>query len=176
MDQVKLLYAMGEVDDDILYFKYHLKNVIWAILMGIVTMLLCLFVAERYLGVSGFVMDVSYSPDGDMFARLNPNLKLGLWFRRVFLIVIPLLFMNKVRWRYTWVNFFVFFFLYFPMREIAGQWPCMGYLGTPTGMLSLPWIVNPLIMMVHFWGVQSLVYLAFNAVRALRQRNDQNNM
>lgn len=165
MDREKLLYAMGEVDDEILYFKYHLKNVAWALLLGVVTMILCLFVAERFLGVSGFVMDVTYTPDGDMLSRVNPHLKIGLWFRRICLVVIPLVFARKVRWRYTWVNFFVYFFLYFPMRELAGQWPGMGYMGEGGSILPVPWILNPIIMMFHFWGVQSLVYLAYNAVR-----------
>lgn len=167
MDREKLLYAMGEVDDEVLYFKYHLKNVLWALLMGLVTMITCLFVAERILGVSGFVTYVEYTPEGYMLAGLNPHIKIGLWFRRICLVLIPLLFSRKVRWRYTWVNFFVFFFLYFPMRELAGQWPGMGYLGEGGSILPLPWILNPIIMMFHFWGVQSLVYLVHHAIVAI---------
>lgn len=163
----RLLEAMGEVDDEILYFKYHLKNVAWAILMGIVTMILCLFVAERILGVSGFVISVEYRPDGEILSRVNPHLKIGLWFRRVCLVLIPLIFSRKVRWRYTWVNFFVYFFLYFPIRAIVGYWPAMGYLADNTGFLALPWILNPIFMMCHFWLVQSAVFAVVNFVRFL---------
>lgn len=170
MDREKLLYAMGEVDDDILYFKYHLKNVAWALLMGLVTMILCLFVAERILGVSGYVVSVEYGSDGEMLSAVNPHIKIGLWFRRICLVVIPLVFAKKVRWRYTWVNLFLFFGLYFPFRALAGQWPAMGYLGDGGSFLPIPWILNPIIMMFHFWGVQSLFFLVYNTFQFVRKK------
>lgn len=165
MDRDKLLEAIGEVDDEILYFKYHLKNVLWALLMGLITIILCLFVAERILGVSGFVKSVSYLESGDIQFTIIPHIKNGLWFRRVFLVVIPLLFVSKVRWRYTWVNLFLFIGLYFPLKALAGQWPVMGYLGDNSGILALPQIVNPFIMAFHFWGIQSLVFSGVNFIR-----------
>lgn len=173
MDREKLLYAMGEVDDDVLYFKYHLKNVLWALLMGLVTMITCLFVAERLLGIGGFVTNVEYFESGEIRWSIDPHLHLGLWFRRICLVLIPLLFAHKVRWRYTWVNFFLYFALYFPMRMIAEPWPVMSYMGSGSGILALPWIVNPFLMMFHFWGVQSLVYLAYNGVRGLYKLRKQ---
>lgn len=173
MDREKLLYAMGEVDDDVLYFKYHLKNVLWALLMGLITMITCLYISERVLGVSG-VVEIDYNELGHAVGwSINRNRKPGLWFQWICLIVIPLLFAGKVRWRYTWVNLFLYFGLYFPMRFFAQPWPCMGYMGSPTGWFSPPWIVYPFIMMFHFWGVQSLVYLAYNGVRGLYKLRKQ---
>ena len=169
MDREKLLYAMGEVDEDVLYFQYHLKNVLGALLMGLLTIILCLFVAERILGVSGFVKDVCYYAPGDTRWTIIPHLKIGLWFRRVLLIVLPVLFAGKVRWRYTWVNLFLFIGMYFPMKALAGQWPAMGYLGDNSGILAPPQIVNPFVMAFHFWGVQSIVFAGINLLRYVRR-------
>ena len=167
MDREKLLEAIGEVDEDVLYFKYHLKNIFWALVMGVLTMITCLYIAERHLGIQGFI-EYEYGATGRVIGwSLNRSFQPGLWFRWICLIGLPLLFARKVRWRYTWVNFFVFFFLYFPMRELAGQWPGMGYLGEGGSILPLPWILNPIIMMFHFWGVQSLVYLVHHAIVAI---------
>ena len=165
MDREKLLEAIGEVDEDVLYFKYHLKNIFWALVMGVLTMITCLYIAERHLGIQGFI-EYEYGATGRVIGwSLNRSFQPGLWFRWICLIGLPLLFARKVRWRYTWVNLLLFFALYFPIRMIAKPWPYMFYLSdSSNGIINIPWIVLPFMMTFHFWGVQSLVYLAYNTV------------
>lgn len=171
MDREKLLYAMGEVDEDVLYFKYHLKNVLWALLMGLVTMITCLYIAERHLGIHGFIEYEYGAATGRVIGwSLNRSFQPGLWFKWICLIVIPILFARKVRWRYTWVNLLFYFVLYFPIRMIAKPWPYMFYMSdSSSGILVIPWIILPFGMTFHFWGVQSIVFAGINLLRYVRR-------
>lgn len=148
------------------HYQSVIRSVLWTVLMGIVTVFLCLLIAERYLGITGRVTDVKYDAFGTPYEwTVRITEEPGRWFRSVWLILIPLFFMRKVRWHYTWINLFVYISLYFPVKDFAGQWPAMGYLADNSGFLAFPQIVNPFVMAFHFWGAQSLVYLICNILR-----------
>lgn len=150
-----------------------LRSVLWSLLMASVTIVLCLIVAERFLGITGFVKSVEYGPNGGMEWLVDPHLKIGVWFRRIFLLVIPLVFYRKVPWPYTLIHPILYTAAYFPIREVIGVWPAMGFLAHGGGFLNIPPILTAIMMALYFWSAQSLVYLVCWLVRLFLKKRKE---
>ena len=75
------------------------KKWLWAGVMGILTILLCLIVSDDLLGLN--------SPPA--------RSQIGHYVFWVSLIGLPLLFYKFVSWRYTLLNIPLYFLLYFPI-------------------------------------------------------------
>ena len=80
------------------------KKWLWAGVMGILTILLCLIVSDDLLGLN--------SPPA--------RSQMGHYVFWVSLIGLPLLFYKFVSWRYTLLNIPLYFLLYFPIYELCG--------------------------------------------------------
>lgn len=80
------------------------KKWLWAGVMGILTILLCLIVSDDLLGLN--------SPPA--------RSQMGHYVFWVSLIGLPLLFYKFVSWRYTLLNIPLYFLLYFPVYELCG--------------------------------------------------------
>ena len=86
------------------------KKWLWAGVMGILTILLCLIVSDDLLGLN--------SPPA--------RSQMGHYVFWVSLIGLPLLFYKFVSWRYTLLNIPLYFLLYFPKifsgeRKLQGR-------------------------------------------------------
>ena len=77
------------------------KKWLWAGVMGILTILLCLIVSDDLLGLN--------SPPA--------RSQIGHYVFWVSLIGLPLLFYKFVSWRYTLLNIPLYFLLYFPAQS-----------------------------------------------------------
>ena len=93
------------------------KKWLWAGVMGILTILLCLIVSDDLLGLN--------SPPA--------RSQMGHYVFWVSLIGLPLLFYKFVSWRYTLLNIPLYFLLYFPAYELCGLFlgdtkPCISDL------------------------------------------------
>ena len=97
------------------------KKWLWAGVMGILTILLCLIVSDDLLGLN--------SPPA--------RSQIGHYVFWVSLIGLPLLFYKFVSWRYTLLNIPLYFLLYFPAYELCGLKHTHLFLQT-SGFISFP--------------------------------------
>ena len=118
------------------------KKWLWAGVMGILTILLCLIVSDDLLGLN--------SPPA--------RSQMGHYVFWVSLIGLPLLFYKFVSWRYTLLNIPLYFLLYFPIYELCGLKHTHLFLQTG-GFISFPVWFGAALVIACFWGIQSLVYL-----------------
>ena len=118
------------------------KKWLWAGVMGILTILLCLIVSDDLLGLN--------SPPA--------RSQIGHYVFWVSLIGLPLLFYKFVSWRYTLLNIPLYFLLYFPIYELCGLKHTHLFLQTGE-FISFPVWFGVILVTACFWGIQSLVYL-----------------
>ena len=112
------------------------KKWLWAGVMGILTILLCLIVSDDLLGLNS---RPARSQMGDYV----------FW---VSLIGLPLLFYKFVSWRYTLLNIPLYFLLYFPIYELCGLKHTHLFLQTG-GFISFPVWFGAALVAACFWGI-----------------------
>ena len=134
----------------------RLISIVYTIIMGILTILLCLVVADGEFG-------------------LNPppaRSHMGIVVYWVSIIVLPLLFYKCVPWRYTFLNLLLYFVLYFPVHELYSNNLTSMFLDTG-GFIAFPvWWYAALVSVV-FWGTQSIVYLITNVISYIIRKRKQ---
>lgn len=111
------------------------KKWLWAGVMGILTILLCLIVSDDLLGLN--------SPPA--------RSQIGHYVFWVSLIGLPLLFYKFVSWRYTLLNIPLYFLLYFPIYELCGLKHTHLFLQTG-GFISFPVWFGAILVTAYFWG------------------------
>lgn len=122
-------------------------SVIYTIIMGVLTILLCLVVADGEFGLNP-------SP-----ARSH----MGIVVYWISIIALPLLFYKRVPWRYTFLNLLLYFVLYFPVHKLYSNKLTSMFLDTG-GFIAFPvWCYAALVAVV-FWGTQSTIYLIGNII------------
>ena len=115
------------------------KKWLWAGVMGILTILLCLIVSDDLLGLN--------SPPA--------RSQMGHYVFWVSLIGLPLLFYKFVSWRYTLLNIPLYFLLYFPAYELCGLKHTHLFLQTG-GFISFPVWFGAILVTACFWGYKAL--------------------
>ena len=134
-------------------------SVIFAVLLALLTVVFCLVIADGFLGLNGFKVDF-----GDGTGVIYSNIKVGHYVFWIFLTGLPILFFRWVRWRYTILNWLVYFLLYFPVYYAFGLSHNHGLLQTGGFFAFPPW-VNALVVAVGFWTIQTAVFALCNLAR-----------
>lgn len=123
------------------------RRFLYAGIMGVLTILLCLVVADDILGLN--------APP----ARSQMGYPI-FW---VSLIGLPLLFYKLTPWRYTLLNIPLYFLLYFPVYELCGL-KHTHLLLKAGGFIEFGPLWGAMLVVALFWGVQSFVYFVCNVV------------
>ena len=138
--------------------KSRTMRIAYTILMGTLTILLCLVVVDGEFG-------------------LNPppaRSHMGIVVYWVSIIVLPLLFYKRVPWRYTFLNLLLYFVLYFPVHKLYSNSLTSMFLDTG-GFIAFPTWWYAALVSSAFWGIQSVVYLITNAVFYIIQKRKEHN-
>ena len=125
----------------------RMMSIVYTIIMGLLTILLCLVVADGEFG-------------------LNPppaRSHMGIIVYWASIIVLPLLFYKRVSWRYTLLNLPLYFVLYFPVHRLYSNKLTSMFLDTG-GFIAFPAWGYAILVAVIFWGTQSTVYLITNII------------
>lgn len=131
------------------------KKWIAAMIMGIFTVVLCLVIADHWIGLS-------QTPAH----RTRENLAHIILYGG--LVGLPILFYPKTTWPYTLLNLPLYFILYFPIAEIAGSAATHFFLRYAGGFIAFPDAFGAGITAVYFWSVQSVVFLVLWGVQRLQ--------
>ncbi len=135
--------------------KDLLKHLLYAGAMGLLTILLCLVVADHIFGLN------AQPAESQMGHPI-------FW---ISLIGLPVLFHKSTPWKYTLLNIPLYFLLFFPVWKMCGLQVAHHLLLQSGGFIEFPAFWNALLVTALFWGVQSLVYLVLYVVSfILRKR------
>ena len=125
-------------------------NLIFVCIMGVFTILISLVVADGVFGLN--------QPPAKATREL-----VGFLFFWCGMIILPLLFYKRVKWRDTLLNLPLYFLLYFPVYNMFGLKLTHSFL-KGGGFFAFPSYVGAILVAVVFWGIQSLVFLVINIV------------
>lgn len=125
-------------------------SLIFGCIMGVLTILISLVVADGVFGLN--------QPPAKATREL-----VGFLFFWCGMIVLPLLFYKRVKWRYTLQNLLLYFLLYFPAYEVFGLKHTHFFLETG-GFITFPSYWNAILVAVIFWGIQSIMFLIINSI------------
>jgi len=125
-------------------------SLIFGCVMGVLTILISLVVADGIFGLK--------QPPAKATREL-----VGFLFFWCGMIVLPLLFYKKVKWRHTLQNLLLYFLLYFPTYEVFGLKHTHFFLETG-GFITFPSYWGGILVAVIFWGIQSIMFLIINSI------------
>jgi len=125
-------------------------SLIFGCVMGVLTILISLVVADGIFGLN--------QPPAKAAREL-----VGFLFFWCGMIVLPLLFHKKLKWRDTLQNLLLYFLLYLPTYEVFGLKHTHFFLETG-GFIAFPSYWGGILVAVIFWGIQSIMFLIINSV------------
>ncbi len=120
------------------------SSLLYTLIMGLMTVSLSLAVADGVFGLSQLPADAGRELVGEVF----------LWCG---LILLPLLFFKKLKWKYTLLNLPLYFILYFPVYDFFGVRHYHKFLESGGFIGSPP--LSAALVAVSFWVIQSIVLL-----------------
>lgn len=126
------------------------EKFIYVWIMGICTIFLSLVVADGVFGLN--------QPPAKATREF-----VGFLFFWGGMIVLPLLFYKKVKWRDTFLNLPLYFLLYFPIYDMFGLKLTHSFLERG-GFFAFPSYMGAILVAVVFWGIQSIVFLVINII------------
>lgn len=126
------------------------EKFIYVWIMGICTIFLSLVVADGVFGLN--------QPP----AKATREFVAFLFFWSG-MIVLPLLFYKRIKWRNTFLNLPLYFLLYFRIYDMFGLKLTHSFLER-CGFFAFPSYMGAILVAVVFWGIQSIVFLVINII------------
>ncbi len=84
--------------------KYRTQGYIYATIMGVLTAIICLAIADGCIGVAGTIKDFEDLGNGYHTFTLSTSNPTGRYIFWIGLLGLPVLFARKVKVKYTWAN------------------------------------------------------------------------
>jgi len=127
------------------------------ILMAVLTVFFCLAFSDGILNMYAY-KTMHYWQD----------VLLGRIVFCIFIVLLPLIFAKKVKWKHTIINLPLYFLMYFPVAEIFGY--SQGHLFLRFGgFISFPDYFGATIVAIVFWSIQSLTYMLLFILKKLKK-------
>ncbi|MBO5176695.1 MAG: hypothetical protein J6K15_09365 [Lachnospiraceae bacterium] len=137
------------------------QGYLYALIIGLLTVLVCMVIADGFVGIAGTIHDYKEFADGThefMLKVSDPTGRIIFWGG---LLAIPMLFSLNTKVRYTWVNLPLYFVAWYSCFLIFGESVKHRYLAHPAqGFISFGNEFNSITTTLLFWIVQALVLLA----------------
>ena len=151
------------------------QGYVYAVIMGLLTTIICLVIADGLIGVAGTIQDFEDLGNGYHTFTLSSSDPTGRYIFWIGLIGLPVLFACKVKVKYTWVNLPIYLMAWYICSGIFGESPNHQYLAHPArGWLTIGEGLEPFSVMIMLWLVQAIVlwaiaFLCF-VIQKLRNR------
>ena len=141
--------------------KNRTQGYIYATIMGVLTAIICLAIADGCIGVAGTIKDFEDLGNGYHTFTLSTSDPTGRYIFWIGLLVLPILFAGKVKVRYTWANLPIYLLAWYICSGIFGESPKHQYLAHPArGWLTIGEGLEPFSVMIMMWFVQAIVLWA----------------
>lgn len=141
------------------------KSYLFALLLGMLTVFVCLAVADGMLGIEGTIQNYVESSTGEITYELHVRDARG---RIIFwggLLILPMLFAPKVLPQRTWINLPLFAGSWYVLSAVFGSHANHRFLAHPArGFISFYEELDPFILAVFLWLVQLVILIAARAV------------
>ena len=151
------------------------QGYVYAVIMGLLTTIICLVIADGLIGVAGTIQDFEDMGNGYHTFTLSTSDPTGRYIFWIGLIGLPVLFASKVKVKYTLVNLPIYLLAWYICSGIFGESPNHQYLAHPArGWLTIGEGLEPFSVMIMLWLVQAIVlweiaFLCF-VIQKLRNR------
>ena len=133
----------------------------YATVMGLLTAIICLAIADGCIGVAGTIKDFESLGNGYHTFALSTSDPTGRYIFWIGLLVLPVLFARKVKVKYTWGNLPIYLLAWYTCSGIFGESPKHQYLAHPArGWLTIGEGLEPFSVMLMLWLVQAIVLWA----------------
>lgn len=133
----------------------------YATIMGLLTAIICLAIADGLIGVAGTINDFKDLGNGYHEFTLSTSDPTGKYIFWIGLLALPALFVCKVKVRYTWGNLLIYLLVWYICSGIFGESPKHQYLAHPArGWITIGEGLEPFSVMIMMWLVQAIVLWA----------------
>ena len=133
----------------------------YAVIMGILTAIICLAIADGLIGVAGTIKDFKDLGNGYHEFTLSTSDPTGRYIFWIGLLGLPVLFASKVTVKNTWVNLPRYLVAWYICSGLFGDSPNHQYLAHPArGWLTIGEGLEPFSVMIMLWLVQAIVLWA----------------
>ena len=152
------------------------KSYLFALILGLLTVIICLAVGDGLIGVAGTLGDCIYDESGELIEYTvhvkDPTGKIIFWSG---LLLFPVILAYRIRPRHTWINLPLFVLSWYVLSAIFGSHGNHYYLAHPArGFISLFDELDPFLVAVFMWLTQLNVLLVVRGVigmiRKIRHR------
>jgi hypothetical protein len=156
------------------YNKQFLRDILLAMLLGVLTVFFCVYVADGLFGIRGLkhrevIGQADWGPvTRSWVERENQTGAVIFW---LFLLGLPLLFTRWTKWRYTLFNLLIYPMLWYIVDACVeshhGHLILSGTMGWFSGLDK---VINPIFMSIQFLVAHSMVFFAVYCIRKIRQK------
>ncbi len=141
--------------------KNRTQGYIYAIIMGLLTAIICLAIADGCIGVAGTIKDFEDLGNGYHTFTLSTSDPTGRYIFWIGLIGLPVIFASKIRVKYTWGNLPIYLLGWYICSGFFGESPKHQYLAHPArGWIAIGEGLEPFSVMIMMWFVQAIVLWA----------------
>ena len=145
---------------------------LFALLLGLCTVIVCLAVADGLIGVEGSIGDPEWNDAGELVAyTLHVRDSTGRIIFRLGLFLLPILFAARVRPGHTWINLPLYVLSWYVLSAVFGSHANHRFLAhPPQGFISIGEGLSPFITAVFLWLTELLILLAVRGAIRLFQK------
>lgn len=134
------------------------QGYLFAVIMGLLTVLVCMVVADGLVGIEGTIHDYKEFEDGYHEFTLKVSDPTGRYIFWIGLLGIPALFARKTKVKYTWVNLPLYLASWYICSWMFGESVKHRYLAhPPQGFISFGDEFFSIGSTILFWIVQAIV-------------------
>ena len=134
------------------------QGYLFAFIIGILTVLVCMVVADGLIGIEGTIHDYIEYEDGHHEFALKVSDSTGRIIFRLGLFCIPVLFAWKTKVKYTWINLPLYMAAWYICYFIFGESVKHRYLAHPAqGFISFENEFTSITTTLAFWIAQAIV-------------------
>ena len=154
------------------------QGYVYAVIMGLLTAIICLAIADGWIGVEGTIQDFEDLGNGYHSFTLATSDSTGRYVFWIGLLSLPALFARKMKVKYTWVNLPIYLLAWYICSGIFGDSPKHRYLAQPaSGWLTIGEGLEPFSVTIMLWFVQAIViwaiaFLCF-VIRKIKRKSEE---
>lgn len=141
------------------------QGYLYALIIGMLTVLVCMVIADGLIGIEGTIHDYKEFADGTHEFMLKVSDPTGRIIFRTGLLAIPVLFSRKTKVKYTWVNLPFYLVAWYICYLIFGESVKHRYLAHPAqGFISFGNEFTSVTTTLFFWIVQAIVLFVVHSI------------
>lgn len=155
------------------------KSYLLSLLLGLLTVIVCLAIADGMIGVIGTIGDYTEDEFGNVEFTLHVKDPTGRIIFGAGLILLPLIFGWFISPKHTWVNLLLYLLAWYALSAIFGSQVNHRFLAHPsTGFIDFFSEFTPFFTTLYLWVNQLVILLAvklgqyiLRKIKARRQSN-----